>query len=58
MIIIMILSSMFMLFMWSLCLINKKQEPRHSYQSREEKRWQMDRCVNELTEDRLDLTVW
>ncbi len=45
--IIMILSSMFMLLIWSLCLISKKQEPKPSYQSMEEKRWQMERCVNE-----------
>ena len=47
MIILMILTSVFMLLIWSLCLINKKQEPRPSYQSMEEKRWQMERCVNE-----------
>ena len=37
--IVIVLANLFMLFIWSLCLISKKQEPRPSYESIEEKKW-------------------
>jgi len=50
--IIMVLTSLFMLFIWFLAWINKKKAPRprresiHEKRWLEEKRWKEGRCVN------------